>query len=162
MKSLHLEDVPMCLCVHIGVYMCSACTSHWSIRDTAVGMATRLWRGRSEVRIPARVHIGCAAFTLSYSVVPGLFPWCWSVILTTYLPLVSMLRMSGVLLYSSSYAFVACTGITWPSLDVYVYLHACAYRCVCVCVCVCVHERNVVQMVKLLVCVWEVPLSNLG
>jgi len=34
--------------------------------------------------------------------------------------------------------------------------------CVCVCVCVCVHERNVAQMVKLLVCVWEIPLSNLG
>ena len=61
-------------------------------------------------------------------------------------------------LYSPSYAFVACTGITWPLLVIYIYL----YACVCRYLCVCIQERMAVQMVKLLVCVREIPLSNLG
>jgi hypothetical protein len=149
----------MCLFMHISVCMCSACTSYWSIRDTAVGMATRLWRRRSQVRIPAReryfsllqnVHTGCPVVRLSYSVVPGLFPWCRSVMLTTHLPLVSRLRMSGVLFYSPSFAFVACTGITWPSLDIYVHLYAWAYWCVSQCVCVCVYMKEMLS--KLWIC----------
>jgi hypothetical protein len=104
-------------------------------------MARTVWSSNpstSKIFLPSpNVHTCCAALTLSYSMVPGLFPWCWTVVLTTYLPLVSRLRMSGVLFYTPSYAFVAFTDITWPSLDIYVYLYACAYRCVRVCVCVC-------------------------
>jgi len=42
------------------------------------------------------------------------------------------------------------------------FIRVCIPVCVCVCVCVCVHERNFAQMVKLLVCIREATLSNLG
>ena len=142
----------MCLCGCVCV--CSACTAHWSIRDIAVGLATRLWRGRSEVRIPARVRYFCL---LQTSTLCGphtlLFNGTGIVSLmperhVDHIPPSSVEvknEWSFILL-----ALLCHRGLYWHKLTFTRYL--CLFIRVCIPVCVCVHERNVVQMVNLLVC----------